>query len=364
MQANLSRNVKRGTVRGMHYQRAPFEEVKMVRCVAGAIYDAIIDLRRDSPTYLRWFGVELTREDGRMLYVPGGFAHGYQALTDDSEVLYLVAVYAPDHEAAIRWNDCVCDRVAARRRFRIAEGCRPPGLRSLNVLVTGATGFIGSHVVRQCLGQGWTVRASVRATSSHDAIADLAGRLELVPCDLWDATDAERARLREGVDLCIHAAWYAVPGQYLALTENLRCLHGSIALIEALALAKCPRVAMIGSCFEYGFEPGRLAETDPLEPASLYAATKAATGLIGEQLARARDRVRVGATLDQYGPFEDRRRLVPAVMTGLLRGERVDVTSGRQVRDFLHVTDVASADDDYTVYVTEPCGPSTTLTMP
>jgi dTDP-4-dehydrorhamnose 3,5-epimerase len=106
VQANLSRNVKRGTVRGMHYQRAPFEEVKMVRCVAGAIYDAIIDLRPDSRTYLQWFGVELTREDGRMLYVPGGFAHGYQALTDDSEVLYLVSqFYAPDHEAAIRWND-------------------------------------------------------------------------------------------------------------------------------------------------------------------------------------------------------------------------------------------------------------------
>jgi len=106
VQANLSRNVKRGTVRGMHYQRAPFEEVKMVRCVAGAIYDAIIDLRKDSPTYLRWFGVELTRDEGRMLYVPGGFAHGYQALTDDSEVLYLVSqFYTPDHEAAIRYND-------------------------------------------------------------------------------------------------------------------------------------------------------------------------------------------------------------------------------------------------------------------
>jgi dTDP-4-dehydrorhamnose 3,5-epimerase len=106
VQANISRNAKRGTIRGMHYQRAPFAEVKMVRCVAGAIYDAIIDLRKDSPTYLQWFGVELTRNDGRMLYVPHGFAHGYQALGDDSEVLYLVSeFYTPDSEAAIRWND-------------------------------------------------------------------------------------------------------------------------------------------------------------------------------------------------------------------------------------------------------------------
>ena len=106
VQANLSQNVRRGTVRGMHYQKAPHAEAKFVRCVHGEIYDAIIDLRPDSPTYLRWTGVELTRENRRMLYVPEGFAHGYQALTDDSEVLYLVTeFYSPAFESAIRWND-------------------------------------------------------------------------------------------------------------------------------------------------------------------------------------------------------------------------------------------------------------------
>jgi len=106
VQANLSQNIKRGTVRGMHYQRPPYAEVKLVRCTHGTIFDAIIDLRPDSPTHLRWTSVELSRENRRMLYVPEGFAHGYQALTDDSEVLYMVTqFYAPDHEAAIRWND-------------------------------------------------------------------------------------------------------------------------------------------------------------------------------------------------------------------------------------------------------------------
>jgi dTDP-4-dehydrorhamnose 3,5-epimerase len=106
VQANLSHNVRRGTVRGMHYQRAPFAEVKMVRCVNGAIFDAIIDLRPDSPTYLKWAGVELSRDNRRLLYVPEGFAHGYQSLTDDSEVLYMVTqFYSPQHEAAVRWND-------------------------------------------------------------------------------------------------------------------------------------------------------------------------------------------------------------------------------------------------------------------
>jgi dTDP-4-dehydrorhamnose 3,5-epimerase len=106
VQANLSRNLRRGTLRGLHYQRPPFAEAKSVRCVAGSVFDAIVDLRLDSPTHLRWFGVTLSREDGRMLYVPEGFAHGYQALEDGSEVLYLVSeFYAPEHEAAVRWDD-------------------------------------------------------------------------------------------------------------------------------------------------------------------------------------------------------------------------------------------------------------------
>jgi dTDP-4-dehydrorhamnose 3,5-epimerase len=105
-QANMSYNFKRGTLRGMHYQLPPHAEVKMVRCIAGAIYDVIVDIRKDSPTYLKWFGIELSAANRKMFYVPEGFAHGYQALTDDSEVLYLVTeFYTPNAERGVRWND-------------------------------------------------------------------------------------------------------------------------------------------------------------------------------------------------------------------------------------------------------------------
>jgi len=105
-QANMSYNFKRGTLRGMHYQVPPHAEVKMVRCIAGAIYDVIVDIRKDSPTYLEWFGVELSAANRRMFYVPAGFAHGYQALTDDTEVLYLVTeFYTPNAERGVRWDD-------------------------------------------------------------------------------------------------------------------------------------------------------------------------------------------------------------------------------------------------------------------
>ena len=106
VQANLSHNRSRGTLRGLHYQMSPFEEAKLVRCVRGAIYDVIVDIRPDSRTYRQWLGVELTAANRRMLYVPEGFAHGFQTLEDDSDVFYQVTqYYTPGSERGIRWDD-------------------------------------------------------------------------------------------------------------------------------------------------------------------------------------------------------------------------------------------------------------------
>ncbi|MBF0304264.1 MAG: dTDP-4-dehydrorhamnose 3,5-epimerase [Alphaproteobacteria bacterium] len=106
VQGNTSLSTTRHTLRGMHFQRPPHEEVKVVRCTRGAIWDAIIDLRPASPTFGRGFGAELTAATGRMMYVPRGFAHGFLSLTEDAEVLYLVSdAYTPGAEGGIRWND-------------------------------------------------------------------------------------------------------------------------------------------------------------------------------------------------------------------------------------------------------------------
>ncbi len=105
-QCNISFNKIKGTVRGMHYQSAPYEEVKLVRCTKGAVYDVIVDLRTQSPTYLKWIGVKLTEENHKMLYVPEGFGHGYQTLMDASEIFYQVSeFYTPEAEKGLRWND-------------------------------------------------------------------------------------------------------------------------------------------------------------------------------------------------------------------------------------------------------------------
>ncbi len=106
VQSNLSGNKRKGTLRGLHYQIAPHEEVKLVRCIAGSIFDVLVDLRPDSPTYLRHVAVELSAYNRRAVYIPKGIAHGFQTLEDDTEVLYLMSeFYAPECARGVRWDD-------------------------------------------------------------------------------------------------------------------------------------------------------------------------------------------------------------------------------------------------------------------
>ena len=106
VQCNISFNKKKGTLRGMHYQIAPHEEAKLVRCTAGAVYDVAVDLRPDSPTHRRWVGVELTSENRRAVFLPRGVAHGFQTLVDRAELLYMIdTAYVPEAAHGVRWDD-------------------------------------------------------------------------------------------------------------------------------------------------------------------------------------------------------------------------------------------------------------------
>jgi dTDP-4-dehydrorhamnose 3,5-epimerase len=106
VQCNISFNTRKGTLRGMHYQVAPSAEAKLVRCTQGAIYDVIIDLRPDSPTFKQAVAETLTAQDHKMLYVPEGFAHGFLTLEDNSEIFYQMSeFYSPQHARGVRWND-------------------------------------------------------------------------------------------------------------------------------------------------------------------------------------------------------------------------------------------------------------------
>ncbi|WAH37696.1 dTDP-4-dehydrorhamnose 3,5-epimerase [Alicyclobacillus dauci] len=108
VQCNVSYNKKRSTLRGMHYQASPHQEAKLVRCTRGALYDVIVDLRPNSSTFQQWIGIELTADNHRSLYVPEGFAHGFQTLVDDTEVFYqMTEFYSPESARGLRWDDPV-----------------------------------------------------------------------------------------------------------------------------------------------------------------------------------------------------------------------------------------------------------------
>lgn len=106
VQMNHSFSAKTGTIRGMHFQRPPYSEIKMVRCIAGAVFDVVVDLRKNAGTYLQWFGTELSAQNKNMMYIPEGFAHGFQTLTDNAELVYQhTAFYRPGAEEGLLYND-------------------------------------------------------------------------------------------------------------------------------------------------------------------------------------------------------------------------------------------------------------------
>jgi UDP-glucuronate decarboxylase len=213
----------------------------------------------------------------------------------------------------------------------------------VTVLVTGAAGFIGSRVVRSLVESNQQVAAMVRPGDRRHRLADIAASIHVVEADLRDK-DAI-ARLLDDVrpEACIHLAWYVEPGKYLDSQENLGCLETGLSLLEELARAGCRHFVGVGTCFEYDIGPTPLREDSLTKPATLYAACKLALYLVAAQRAA---QLGVGFAWARffylYGPYEDQRRLIPAAIKALLAGREFETTPGDQVRDYMHVDDVAS----------------------
>jgi UDP-glucuronate decarboxylase len=214
----------------------------------------------------------------------------------------------------------------------------------MTVLVTGANGFIGSHVCRELLARGADVRALRRPGSDCRRIAERLPQLEWVESDLLAASESVLARISKGVAACIHLAWGVVPGQYLNAAANQDYQAASLRLFSVLAGQGCRSITGVGTCFEYQQGSAPLDEAAPVDPLTPYALAKLSTYRAAEALFAGSDAAFSWARLFYlYGPWEDPRRLVPDVTLRLLRGERAAVTSGLQIRDFLHVTDTARA---------------------
>ena len=214
----------------------------------------------------------------------------------------------------------------------------------MKILLTGAAGFIGSHVARLLVQTDCEVYALVRESSDLWRIKDITSRLHLVRADLaaHDNVKAELAKIRP--DICLHLAWYVVPSRYQAAYENMNLLTDSLHLASQLASLDCKRFVGVGTCFEYDIGSDYLSEISPVKPRTLYAASKLALYTVLEQLGKLTGmEVAWPRLFYLYGPFEPEQRLVPSVITSLLRNQVAKVTKGEQVRDSLHVEDIATA---------------------
>jgi nucleoside-diphosphate-sugar epimerase len=207
------------------------------------------------------------------------------------------------------------------------------------VLITGATGFIGSPALEAMLARGHEVHAAARRPRPR--------RDDVVwhEVDLLEGGAAERLVAASQATGLLHLAWYAVPGSFWSAPENERWIDASLRLLRAFGEAGGRRAVMAGTCAEYRWGADVLREqVTPLEPATLYGACKHATHVAASAIARELDvSLAWGRIFFLYGPGEARGRLVSSVVRGLLQGEEVPSTHGRQRRDFMHVADVARA---------------------
>jgi dTDP-6-deoxy-L-talose 4-dehydrogenase (NAD+) len=213
----------------------------------------------------------------------------------------------------------------------------------MRVFVTGAGGFIGTHVVRNLAADRHQVVAVDRNQVALDRLGAAAPGVDRQALDLDDVEQVAAALTAFRPEAMIHLAWYADPADYLTAPANVASLAMTTRLVEAALSAGCAKLVMAGTCVEYAARDRPLRESDAVDPATLYAACKHAAWLVARALAAARGAELAWARIFHlHGPGESDRRLIPWVARELRAGNAVELTDGTQVRDHLHVADVAA----------------------
>jgi nucleoside-diphosphate-sugar epimerase len=214
----------------------------------------------------------------------------------------------------------------------------------MRIFVTGASGFIGMHLLSVLLRGGCEVAALIVPNSLPPRFKETFHQVRFIDGDL-NAIENFAPILKEfHPDACIHLAWYVEPGKYLDSSENITFLANSLRLLQLLIEIGCQQVVMTGTCAEYDTDIGYLREDSPTKPSTLYAASKLSLSILGQQLAKdAGIRFAWARIFYLYGDNENPRRMVPALINALRSGDTFAASTGEQIRDYLHVNDVASA---------------------
>jgi UDP-glucuronate decarboxylase len=214
----------------------------------------------------------------------------------------------------------------------------------VKVFITGASGFIGSHLTRALLAAGHDVLILSRPHDNPWRIKDIIHQISIVSGTMQEIQNIEQQLCSWQPQACVHLAWYTEPGKYLNSKENLVSLQDSLSLLQILSNCGCQQFVGAGTCAEYEMKSELLLETDRTKPETLYAASKSSFQVIGEQEAAQMGlRFAWGRIFYLYGSYEDVRRLIPSTILSLQKGQYFSASPGEQIRDYLHVTDVANA---------------------
>jgi UDP-glucuronate decarboxylase len=214
----------------------------------------------------------------------------------------------------------------------------------MKVLVTGAAGFIGSHVMQKLISSDHEVVGLISPNTALTRLKPLSNHFDTISCSLEDTSYLRSAIRSIKPDTCIHLAWYAKPEIYLHENQNLKSLWSSISFFETLIENGCRHIIGAGTCFEYDTSIGYLKEDTPTCPASLYSAAKLSCFHVGAQMA-----LQAGIDFSwcrifsPYGPMDNPQRLVSACIAALRKGIPFLSSPGDQIRDYIHVADVAQA---------------------
>jgi len=213
----------------------------------------------------------------------------------------------------------------------------------MRLLITGAAGFVGSHLVRAAVGRGHDVVAAVRSPARASSLEGVSTRLRLVEADLADGRAMRRAAADASPDLALHLAW-SIGRDYYDSPDNLACVGGSLALLQGLVEARCRRIVFVGTHLELAPSERDMDENHPVAPRDLYAACKDAVHRVARAYVAGTETSFVWARLfNLYGPGQADWALVSYVVRHLLEGRRCPMTHGEQLRGFLHVRDAADA---------------------
>lgn len=338
---------KKNVLRGLHFQMPPSDHAKLVYCMEGRIFDVAVDLRQGFATYGCFHTCELSAENGKMLYIPKGMAHGFYTLSDQSVVMYNVtSVYDAERDSGILWNSLNIpwpvgknDQPVISERDKkfctFAEFSSPFVKRAL---LTGITGFVGSHLAGKLLHEGWEVHGIVRETSDISKLVDkFADKVKLYVHNKSKSLDSIIAEAKP--DVVFHLA-----SLYLSnhASEDIPALIESnvtfgTLLAEAMVNNGCYRLVNTGTSWQH-------YHNKPYSPVNLYAASKQAFDDVLRYYVEAHALKIIELQLfDTYGSDDDRKKLLNLLRDCLISGKKLSMSPGEQLLNLVHIDDVISA---------------------